>query len=174
MKKTLALAFLLLTITLLPKHASAQSSLERCKQNTCYGYGPPAGACAGAFIFSDISATPVQAYSCKNFVWVTQGGGSSGPANVTITVDTTSVPANSCLPTVTTYFTATMVGLDATMVPVFAHAADIASISGWTPATPGLYFNPLPTAGVLKWQICNGTAIDIIPGGSTTWNVSAK
>lgn len=73
---------LALLLFLLPVFSLAQSSQEKCQQNACYGYGPPSGACVGAFIYSDISQTPVQAYSCVAGAWRKQGGSSSTPTPV--------------------------------------------------------------------------------------------
>jgi hypothetical protein len=96
-------------------------------------------------------------------------------ADITITVGTTSVPANSCLPSATTYNTATMTGLTAGMSVIGpTPATSVATVTGFTPASTGqLYFVVVPTSGILDWQICNGTGTAIIPSTSTTWNVGA-
>jgi hypothetical protein len=121
------------------------------------------GSCSGSTlnISSSFTAAPVPA-------------GGAGIANIQLTVGTTQVPANGCLPTNTTYNTATMTGAASTNTAVFWPAASLASIAGWTPATPGLYFNGYFTANTLNWQICNNSSTANTPGASTTWNVSAK
>lgn len=76
------LVFLLFPLLFLLPHAQAQSTQNSCIQGACYGFGAPQGACVGAFVYSDISQTPVQAYSCSNGGWVKSGGsggGASGP-----------------------------------------------------------------------------------------------
>lgn len=100
--------------------------------------------------------------------------GGSGAIHAQITVGTTSVPANSCLPTATTYSTATMTGVTTSMVFTFGWSANYSGVSGWTPATPGLYFTSYPTANTLNYQVCNATSTAIVPGSSTIWNVSAQ
>lgn len=82
--KRFAFLILLLPFFLAPHKASAQSSLEKCQQGSCYAFGPPSGSCVGAYIFSDISQTPVQAYSCKANAWVAQGGGASTQNPLTV------------------------------------------------------------------------------------------
>lgn len=74
--KRYAFLLLLLPFFLAPHKAAAQTSQEKCQQGACYGFGAPSGACVGGFIYSDISVTPVQAYSCKANVWSAAGGGS--------------------------------------------------------------------------------------------------
>ena len=101
-------------------------------------------------------------------------GGGSSVIHATITVGTTSVPANSCLPTGTTYSTATMTGVTTSMTFSFTWSTDYSAVSGWTPSTPGLYFTSYPTANTLNYQVCNATSTAIVPGSSTTWNVSAQ
>ena len=64
----------LLLIYLVPFSLFAQTTQEKCQQGACSGYGPPVGRCSGAFIYSDVSQNPVQAYSCVNTAWVAQGG----------------------------------------------------------------------------------------------------
>jgi hypothetical protein len=100
------------------------------------------------------------------------GGGTI--LHTTIAVGTTSVPANSCLPTGTTYSTATMTGVTTAMTFHFGWSADYSAVSGWTPGTPGLYFTSYPTANTLNYQVCNATGTAIVPGSSTTWNVTAQ
>jgi hypothetical protein len=126
-------------------------------------HGWPGSETAGCF-YNDGSG---------NTSWVACSG-SSGPANITVTIGTGAVGANSCLPTNSTYYTATMTGLTTGMVPVFAPSTDYSGTAGWNQSSSGqLYFNPYPTAGVLEYQVCNGTGTEIAPGGSTVWNVSA-
>jgi lysophospholipase L1-like esterase len=79
MKKVIFAVALLsaaLGFVLLPQKAAAQSTQERCVQGACYAYGPPAGTCVGAFIYSDISQTPVTQYACKAGAWSATGSAS--------------------------------------------------------------------------------------------------
>jgi hypothetical protein len=101
-------------------------------------------------------------------------GGSSSAIHTMIAVGTTSVPAGGCLPTRTTYSTATMTGVTTSMTFSFTWSTDYSAVSGWTPSTPGLYFTSYPTANTLNYQVCNATSTAIVPGSSTTWNVSAQ
>ena len=97
------------------------------------------------------------------------------PANIQVTVGTTTVSANSCLPTNTTYYTATLTGLTTSMGILFTPSTDFSGIIGWNMNEAGqLYFNLYPTAGTVNYQVCNGTGTSITPGSSTVWNVSAK
>jgi hypothetical protein len=93
--------------------------------------------------------------------------------NIGVAVGTTTIPANGCLPTNTTYYTASMVGVTSASTFTFTPNASVASITGWTPAGPIPYFNAYPTANTLNWQICNNSTPGITPGSTTTWNVSA-
>jgi lysophospholipase L1-like esterase len=72
--KRLAYLLLLFPLFLIAHQAHAQTACT--SQNSCFGFGPPTGACQGGIIYADISATPVQLYACKN-TW-TQAGGSGG------------------------------------------------------------------------------------------------
>lgn len=96
-------------------------------------------------------------------------------ADVQITTGTTAVPANSCLPSNTTYNTATMSGLTATSA-LFGPTptTDVNSVTGWNQAGPTLYFVLKPTANTLNWQECNNTSSSITPSASVTWNVGAR
>ena len=94
--------------------------------------------------------------------------------DIQITIATTTIPANSCLPSATTYYTATMAGLTATMTASFTWSTNYASVTGWSPAGGTLYFTTYPTAGVLEYQVCNNTSTSITLSSSTVWNVSAK
>jgi hypothetical protein len=78
------LVFFLFPLFFLLPHAQAQSTQNSCVQGACYGFGAPQGSCIGAFNYSDISQTPVQAYSCFNGGWVKSGGsgGTSGPSPI--------------------------------------------------------------------------------------------
>jgi hypothetical protein len=108
--------------------------------------------------------------------WQLKNSANAGVADTTISVGTTAVPANSCLPSNTTYNTVTMSGLTAAMaVTGPTPAASVASVTGFTPASTGqLYFVVVPTAGTLDWQICNPTNAGITPSSSTTWNIGAR
>jgi hypothetical protein len=94
--------------------------------------------------------------------------------DVQVTIAATAVPANSCLPSSTTYYTVAMTGLTATMTANFTPSANYASVTGWSAAGGALYFNAYPTAGTLEYQICNNTTAAITPSEATVWNVSAK
>src|SRR5882762_8810539 len=76
-----ALAGLILVL-LPPKAEAQQTTLERCKQGACYGFGPPIGSCVGAFIYSDISQTPVVQYACNAKAWTRAGGTPNAGANL--------------------------------------------------------------------------------------------
>lgn len=96
----------------------------------------------------------------------------AGVSNITVTVGTTAVSANSC----GTVQTATMTGLTTTMAVNFTPNSDVSAVTGWSPASTGqLYFTAWPSAAnTLSYYVCNPTSSSITPGASTTWNVSAK
>ena len=133
------------------------------------------GVCAVAKqTSSNSSEATLTTYDIATAGTVPSGGGGGTIIHTTISVGTTSVPANSCLPTGTTYSTATMTGVTTDMTFHFGWSADYSAVSGWTPGTPGLYFTAYPTANTLNYQVCNATGTAIVPGSSTTWNVTAQ
>lgn len=89
-------------------------------------------------------------------------------ANVTITTNTTVVPANSC----TTETPVAMAGVTTTSAFFYASAQDVRSITGWG-SVGGLKIIGRPTAGTINWSVCNDTANPITPGANVTWNVGA-
>lgn len=98
-----------------------------------------------------------------------------GPAvqtSTTITVDTTTITANSCSAEVDV----TIPGITTAMTVQFTPTADLSSVAGWSPGTGGqLYFTAwVKAANTLAYRVCNATGTDITPGASTTWNVSFK
>ncbi len=146
------------------------------------GYGPPTTACGATIVnqtYVDVSGgLPGVQYVCRytpgtnTYAW--KPSTPVIPTNITITVGTTAIPANSC----TSAFTASMPGLTGSMTTTFSPAspADVSTVTGWSPASTGqLYFSQVqePT-GTLGYRVCNGTSSSITPGASTTWNVSAK
>ena len=95
-----------------------------------------------------------------------------GVADIRITVGTTTIPANSCLPTNTTYTSTPMPGLRATMVPMFAWSDDYSSV--WTPAFSALYFTSYAVDDTLLYQVCNASGIGLTLGSTVVWNVSSR
>ena len=96
-------------------------------------------------------------------------GGSPAIANTTITVGTTTINANTC----NTVSTVTMTGLATTSTAAFLPTSDVSAVTGWG-ATGGLVIVAWPTSNTLHYYTCNQTAINITPGGSVTFNVSAR
>jgi hypothetical protein len=94
--------------------------------------------------------------------------------DVQVTVATTQVPANSCLPSATTYYSVIMLNLISTMTATFTPSTNYSSVTGWSAAGGTLYFNAYPTGGALQYQVCNNTSASITPSASTVWNVSAR
>jgi hypothetical protein len=98
----------------------------------------------------------------------TAGG---GVADTTVTVGTTAIAANSC----STVATVTMTGLATTMTLNFTPNSDVHSVTGWGPATPGLYIIAWPSASnTASYYVCNSSAASITPGSSVTFNISAR
>jgi hypothetical protein len=90
-------------------------------------------------------------------------------ADTTITVGTTAISATCSSNSAST---ATMTGLTSTSTLTFTPNSDLSSVSGWNAGT--LYFNAWPTANTLNYRVCTGNTGGVTPGGSTTWNVSAR
>lgn len=99
----------------------------------------------------------------------------SGIANITITVGTSSIPANGCSAApITAAMTGVYIGPPGASFS-FTPSSDISGVSGWSPSATGqLYFIAWPSANVLNYKICNPTSSSLAPGSSTTWFVSAK
>lgn len=142
--------------------------------------GPPSGT--PAYLLQGCSTAPsggqVMSFATPGTVngvnqsvcsWTTV---SSGISNTTLTVGTTSVSANSC----TTVATLTMTGLATTNTLSVTPNSDVSAVTGWGPGSSGqLYFIMWPSASnTASYYVCNPTSGSITPGGSTTWNVSAK
>lgn len=103
MKKLAFLALLSLSLLfLLPHHQTvyAQSSLEKCQQGACAGYGAPSGSCSGAFVYSDISQNPPVIYSCKGGAWVQSAGTGTGAPVKATTIATATACNNGSSPAV--------------------------------------------------------------------------
>jgi hypothetical protein len=100
--------------------------------------------------------------------WATPSGG-SGIANVTTTVGTTAIAANTC----TTATTVTMTGVTTAMVFAFTPTTDVSGVTGWG-STGGLTIIPWPTTNTLNYKVCNQTAASITPSASVTFNVGAR
>jgi hypothetical protein len=92
-----------------------------------------------------------------------------GIVNVTTTVGTTPIGANTCTSTTTV----SMPGVTTLSVFNFIPNADVSGVTGWG-SVGGLTINSWPTAGALNYKICNQTASSITPGASVTFNVGAK
>lgn len=104
--------------------------------------------------------------TCTSGVISATGG--SGIANITITLPTSSIAANSC----TSPATATMTGITTTSTFATAFATNPNSVTGWG-STGGLAFTAWPTANTLNWSVCNPTSSSITPG-SMTLNIGAR
>ena len=90
-------------------------------------------------------------------------------ANTTATVGTTAITANTC----TSATTVTMTGLASTNTLVFTPNADVSGVTGWG-SNGGLTIDAWPTSNTLNYKVCNQTGSSITPGGSVTFNVSAR
>jgi hypothetical protein len=89
-------------------------------------------------------------------------------ANVTVTLPTTAIAANTC----TTAATKTMTGLATTSAFDTAFATNPNAVTGWG-VNGGLAFTAWPSANTLNWSVCNQTSASITPGAMTL-NVGAK
>lgn len=116
----------------------------------------------------------VPVYNSATGKW-TPGANGGGATNIQITTGTTTIPANSCLPTNSTYYTAAMSGLATTSVVTGpTPTSDVNGVTGFNQAGPTLYFVMKPAANTLNWQLCNNTSSSITPSASITWNVGAR
>lgn len=89
-------------------------------------------------------------------------------ANITVTLPTAAIAANTC----TAAATATMTGVTTASTFTTAFATSPIAVTGWG-ANGGLVFETWPTANTLNWSVCNQTAASITPGAMTL-NVGAK
>jgi hypothetical protein len=101
--------------------------------------------------------------------YVQNCGSVIGITNVSFTVGTSTVNANTCTPP----SKEKMKGLVATSVVLVSPAMDIGTIKGWG-SVGGLTVMAWPTADTLNWRVCNQTSGDITPSASVTFNVGAK
>ncbi len=71
-----------LFVLLAASFLQAQSTLEKCQSQACYGFGPPSGASQNGMIYQDLSQLIPAMYCAKNNAWVgcgVSGGGSGAP-----------------------------------------------------------------------------------------------
>ncbi len=97
---------------------------------------------------------------------VTRGG----PQNLQITTGTTAVSATCSSNTLSS--AVTMTGLTTGMTLSFTPTTDVSSVAGW--GTGELFIVPVLATGSFQWRVCTGNTSGTTPGGSVTWNVSAK
>lgn len=90
--------------------------------------------------------------------------------NVTTTVGTTTISANTCTSPVTTV---SMPGLTTGMALNFTPTSDASAVTGWG-ANGGLAIFAWPTAGQVNYYTCNQATINITPSSNVTFNISAK
>lgn len=93
----------------------------------------------------------------------------SSVADTTFTTGTSSLSGNTC----SSASAVTMTGLTSSMAFAITPNADVSGITGWG-ASGGLILDAWPTSNTLNYKVCNQTALSITPGGSVTWNVSAR
>ena len=137
---------------------------------------------AGSGAAIDTGPTSSTLHDCP---WYTDTAGTTGDSGIscataagvakgTITVGATTVPANGCLPTNTTYYTQALTGVTTSSALTWpTPPSGVGSITGFGPSGSTLYFVIAPTSGTYNWQICNSSASPITPGSSTTWNIGA-
>lgn len=94
---------------------------------------------------------------------------SSTPANVTTSVGTSAIAANTC----NTTTTVAMTGLTTSMTLNFTPTSDVSGVTGWG-GTGGLAIDAWPTANTVNYRTCNQTAASITPSSTVTFNVSAR
>ena len=139
----------------------------------------PAGNGAFGYLDAEVITTPQPGGTYYNVTtpalriwsgsaWSTVGAGSAGIANITVTLPTSALTANTC----STPATATMTGLATTSAFDTAFATNPNAVNGWGSAG-GLVFTAWPTANTLNWSVCNTTSSSITPGAMTL-NVGAK
>lgn len=100
-------------------------------------------------------------------------------ADITVTVGTGTIPANSCGSNIGSTFTlngnttATLTGAVAGQVPIWSDSADTTGVSGWG-STGGLYIKSYITSNTLNFKVCNPTSASITPSASVTFDVGVK
>ena len=98
------------------------------------------------------------------------GACGSNVTNTTITTGTGAVSGTCSSNTLSS--AVTMTGLTTVNTLTFTPTTDLSSVSGWD--TGALYFVPVVGAGSFQWRLCTGNSGGTTPGGSVTWNVSAR
>ena len=133
----------------------------------------PALGTPSAVNLSNATSLPCAAMpALTGAVTTTAGSCATSPAvaDTTTTVGTTAIGANSCTSSATTV---TMTGVTTAMTFSFTPTSDTHAVTGWG-GTGGLKINAWPTSNTLNYYVCNQTASSITPGGSVTFNVSAR
>ena len=102
----------------------------------------------------------------------------SGVANTTTTTNTSALTAGECTDGngggSGSTRTVTMTGLTTAMTVQFTPTSDVSTVTGWG-SSGGLKITPWPSSSnTLSYHVCNVTLNTITPGGSVTWNLSAK
>ena len=100
----------------------------------------------------------------------TNGVCGSNVTNTTITTGTGAVSGTCSSNTLSS--AVTMTGFTTANTLTFTPTTDLSSVSGWD--TGALYFVPVPGSGSFQWRLCTGNSGGTTPGGSVTWNVSAR
>jgi hypothetical protein len=95
---------------------------------------------------------------------------SGGISNVTITTGTGAVSATCASNSLSS--AVTMTGLATTNTLTFTPSTDVSSVTGWD--TGELFIVPVLGSGSFTWRLCTANPSGTTPGGSVTWNASAK
>lgn len=154
-------------------------TVNRTTTSTFNVYGPaaaPAGCTGSAAPWSCTSFTVSPGQQARistngsNWDVFVYTGAPASVANVTITTGTTAVSATCSANTLSS--AVTMAGLGTGMTLTFTPTSDTSSVTGWD--TGELFIVPVIGSGSFQWRLCTGNSSGTTPGGSVTWNVSAK
>lgn len=135
--------------------------------------GLPSPTAGDLGIFADTSGNGYESDAGGTFYrFCTSGNGQCGSniTNVTITTGTGAVSATCASNSLSS--SVTMTGVATTNTLTFTPTTDLSSVGGWD--TGALYFVPVLAAGSFQWRLCTGNSGGTTPGGSVTWNVSAR
>ena len=144
-----------------------------------HGLKFPAGTCSAGVAGSVVYCTdPTNGYAQVNenntglvrLCDSTNGVCGSNVTNTTITTGTAPVSGTCSSNTLSS--AVTMTGFTTANTLTFTPTTDLSSVSGWD--TGALYFVPVPGSGSFQWRLCTGNSGGTTPGGSVTWNVSAR
>lgn len=131
------------------------------------GASAPSGACLTGSLYSDTAgATGSTLYRCESSAWVADSASASGIADVSVSIPSLTIPANTCYGAAgtTTATSFAMAGLPASGAGIAVYlTGDPSALVGYG-ATGGLNIFAFPsgTAGTGDYKVCNSTSAQIV------------